>query len=70
MPDSFVGEIRFDSVPPAYLVMSRQLGMHFSQFEADPVVAGGSQIDMHVAPAAFKKWISDCLDSIWRPAAT
>jgi hypothetical protein len=69
MPDSFVGEIRFDSVPPAYLVMSRQLGMHFSQFEADPVVAGANQIDMQVSPAAFKKWISDCLNSIWQPAA-
>ena len=69
VPDSFVGEIRFDCVPPAYLVMSRQLGMHFSQFEADPVVAGESQIDMQVNPAAFKKWISNCLDSIWQPAA-
>jgi len=69
MPDSFVGEIRFDSVPPAYLVMSRQLGMHFSSFEADAVVAGESQIDMQVNPAAFKKWISDCLNSIWPPAA-
>ena len=69
MPDSFVGEIRFDCVPPAYLVMSRQLGMHFSSFEADPVVAGERQIDMQVNPAAFEKWISDCLDSIWQSPA-
>ena len=33
-PNSFVGEIRFDSVPPAYLVMARQLDMRFSRFEA------------------------------------
>lgn len=59
MPDSFVGEICVEGVPPAYLVMSRQLGMRFSRFEADP--AGENKIDMHVDTAGFGEWVRDYL---------
>ena len=64
MPNSFVGEIRFDGVPPAYLVMSRQLGMRFSRFKANIVAVERGQVDMQVDAAAFRKWIGDCLDSL------
>ena len=63
MPDSFVGEIRFEGVPPAYLVMSRQLGMRFSRFEANIVAVEGSQVDMQVNATAFREWICDCSSS-------
>jgi Glycosyltransferase 61 len=69
MPDSFVGEIGVEGVPPAYLVMSRQLGMRFSRFEANIVAVDRSQIDMQVEPAAFTTWICDCLDSLRRAAS-
>ncbi len=61
MPDSFVGEIRIDGVPPAYLVMSQQLGMHFSGFNANTLAIERSQVDMQVNVAAFRKWICHCL---------
>jgi len=61
MPDSFVGEIRLERVPPAYLVMSRQLGMRFSRFEANMLAIEGSEVNMQVNAVAFRKWISDCL---------
>jgi hypothetical protein len=64
MPDSFVGEIHADRVPPAYLVMSRQLGMRFSRFEADMLAVGRSRVDMRVNTAAFRKWIWDWLDPL------
>jgi hypothetical protein len=64
IPDSFVGEVYLDGVPPAYLVMSRQLGMRFSRFEANIVAVERSQVDMQVAPAAFRAWICGCLDSL------
>jgi hypothetical protein len=69
IPNSFVGEIRIDGVPPAFLVMSRQLGMRFSRFKADPVPAGKRQIDMQVDPAAFREWIRGCLDPLTQPAS-
>ena len=65
---SFVGEIRIDGVPPAYVVMAQQLGMRFSRFNATPLAIQGSQVDMQVDAAAFKKWIGDCLDSLKQPA--
>jgi capsular polysaccharide biosynthesis protein len=67
-PGSCVGEINTGRVFSHYLVMARQLDMHFSGFEADPVPAGGSQIDMHVNPPAFRKWISDCLGTACKTA--
>jgi hypothetical protein len=60
MPGSFVGEIYIEGVPPAYLVMSQQLGMRFGRFKAKELVKG-SQLDMQVDPRAFSKWISDNL---------
>jgi hypothetical protein len=68
MPDSFVGEIYIDGVPPAYLVMSQQLGMRFSRFKANALSVEQSQVDMQVDAAAFKKWICDCLDPLKQPA--
>jgi hypothetical protein len=62
MPDSFVGEAYLDGVPPAYLVLSQQLGMRFSRFEANMVAAERGRFDMQVEPVAFKTWICDCLD--------
>ena len=69
IPDSFVGEIGVEGVPPAYLVMSRQLGMRFSRFEANIVAVARSQVDMQVEPAAFTAWICGCLDSLRRAAS-
>jgi capsular polysaccharide biosynthesis protein len=69
MPDSFVGEIGVEGVPPAYLVMSRQLGMRFSRFEANIVAVERSQVDMQVEPAPFREWICGCLDSLRRAAS-
>ena len=63
MAGSFVGEIYIDGVPPAYLVMSKQLGMRFNRFKATLVVEQ-SRVDMQVDPAAFKKWMCDCLDPL------
>jgi hypothetical protein len=63
MPDSFVGEIRVEGVPPAYLVMSRQLGMRFSRFEANMLPIERGQDDMQVNAAAFREWICDCSSS-------
>jgi len=60
-PGSYVGEINIGSVFSHYLVMARQLEIHFSGFEADPVPTGRSQIDMQVNPPAFRKWISGCV---------
>jgi capsular polysaccharide biosynthesis protein len=68
MPDSFVGEIYIDGVPPAYLVMSQQLGMRFNRFKANSLPVEQSQVDMQVDAAAFKKWICDCLDPLKQPA--
>ncbi len=62
MPDSFVGEIHPDGVPPAYLVMSQQLGMRFSRFKANTLAIERSQVDMQVNAPAFRKWICHCLD--------
>jgi hypothetical protein len=62
MPDSFVGEIYIDGVPPAYLVMSQQLGMRFDRFKANVLAVERSEIDMQVNPAAFSNGIRDCLD--------
>jgi hypothetical protein len=61
-PNSFVGEIHIDGVPPAYLVLSQQLGMRFSRFKAIALEIEGGQVDMRVDPAAFRKWLGDCLD--------
>ena len=36
--------IRFEGVPPAYLVMSRQLGMRFSRFEANILATERSEL--------------------------
>jgi hypothetical protein len=63
MPDSFVGEIHTDGVPPAYLVMSRQLGMRFSRFKSNMLAIERGRVDMQVNAAAFRKWICDCLES-------
>jgi Glycosyltransferase 61 len=60
-PNSFVGEIHIDGVPPAYLVMSRQLGMRFSRFKAKTLEIERSQVDMHADATAFRKWIEECL---------
>src|SRR5215468_9678688 len=68
MPNSFVGEIYIDGVPPAYLVMSQQLGMRLNRFKASPVPVEQSQVDMQVDAAAFKKWIGDCFYSVKQPA--
>jgi hypothetical protein len=70
MPDSFVGEIRVEGVPPAYLVMSRQLGMRFSRFEANMLAIERSEVDMQVNAAAFRKWICDWLDPLKYAAST
>jgi hypothetical protein len=64
MADSFVGEICIDGVPPAYLVMSQQLGMWLNRFKANTLAVEQSQSDMQVNPAAFRKWICDCLDPL------
>jgi len=69
MPDSFVGEIHIDGVPPAYLVMSLQLGMRFSRFKANMLAVGRSQVDMQVNTAAFGEWICDCLDPLRQAAS-
>jgi hypothetical protein len=61
-PNSLVGEIRVDRVPPAYLVLSQQLGMRFSRFKATALEIERSQVDIQVDPAAFRKWLGDCLD--------
>jgi hypothetical protein len=63
MPGSFVGEIRVERVPPAYLVMSRQLGMRFSRFQANMLAIEQSEADMQVNAAAFRKWIRDLFGS-------
>lgn len=60
-PGTYVGEINTCRVFSHYLVMARQLDMHFSRFEADAVPLRGSQIDMQVSAPAFRKWLSDCL---------
>ena len=70
MPGSFVGEIHIDGVPPAYLVMSRQLGMRFSRFKADILAIGRGQVDMRVNTAAFGQWICDCLKPLRQTAST
>jgi hypothetical protein len=70
MPDSFVGEVYLDGVPPAYLVMSRQLGMRFSRFEANIAAIERGQVDMQVKPAAFRRWICDCLESLKQAPST
>jgi Glycosyltransferase 61 len=59
---SFVGEICIDGVPPAYFVMAQQLGMRFTRFNATPLAIEGSQVNMEVDPAAFRKWIVHCSD--------
>jgi Glycosyltransferase 61 len=61
-PNSLVGEIYIDRVPPAYLVLSQQLGMRFSRFKATALDIERSQVDLRVDPAAFRKWLGDCLD--------
>jgi capsular polysaccharide biosynthesis protein len=58
-PESFVGEIHIEGVPPAYLVMARQLGMRFSRFKANALEIGRSQVDIHVNAGAFGKWVCD-----------
>ena len=63
MPDSFVGELAVEGVPPVYLVLSRQLGMRFSRLEANIVAVERSQGDMQVNAAAFREWICDCSSS-------
>ncbi len=63
VPDSFVGEIRVERVPPAYLVMSRQLGMRFSRFEANMLAIERSEVDMQVNAGAFRKWIRNSFGS-------
>jgi hypothetical protein len=68
MPNSFVGEIYIEGVPPAYLVMAQQLGMRFNRFKANSPPVEQSQVDMQVDAAAFKKWICDCLDPLKQPA--
>jgi hypothetical protein len=68
-PDSCVGEVYIGRVFPHYLLTSRQLGMHFSRFEADPAPAGASD-DMHVKPTAFKKWISHRFERPPKPVAS
>ncbi len=70
MPDSFVGEIRVERVPPAYLVMSRQLGMRFSRFEANMLAIERSEVNMQVNAAAFRKWICDCLGPLTQVASS
>lgn len=57
MSGARVGEIHAGDVPPAYLVMSRQLGMHFSRFKAEKVSGKKNEIDMRVDGAAFCEWI-------------
>ena len=63
LPGSLIGEVHMDGVPPAYLVMSRQLGMRFSRFEASVLSVERSRSDVQVDPAAFKAWIYDCFRS-------
>jgi hypothetical protein len=69
-PNSFVGEIRTHSVPPAYLVMARQLGMRFSRFEAITPALERGQLDMRVDAAAFSRWVCDCLDPLKQAASS
>jgi hypothetical protein len=68
-PNSFVGEIRINGVPPAYLVMARQLGMRFSRFEASTVAIKRGQVDMRVDTAAFREWICHCLNPLKQAAS-
>jgi hypothetical protein len=70
MSGSHVGEIYAGRVPPAYLVMSRQLGMRFSRFEANIVAVERSLVDMQVNAAAFREWICGCLDSLKQAASS
>jgi hypothetical protein len=60
-PNSFVGEIYIDGLPPAYSVLSQQLDMRFNRFKADTLEIA-RQVDMQVNAAAFRKWIFDCFD--------
>jgi Glycosyltransferase 61 len=59
---SLVGEIYIEGVPPAYLVMSRQLDMRFSRFKADTLQIDRNQVEAHVNTGDFGKWIVNCLD--------
>ena len=61
MAGSVVGEIYIEGVPPAYLVMSKQLGMRFSRVKADALEIEKGQVDTQVDPTAFQKWLCDCL---------
>jgi capsular polysaccharide biosynthesis protein len=56
-PGSFVGEIHVNGVPPAYLVMSRQLGMRFSRFEAKLLTIDRVLVGMRADPRLFGEWI-------------
>lgn len=58
-PGSYVGEINAGRVFSHYLLMARQLDMHFSHFEADSIPLGANHIDMQVDPVAFEKWIAN-----------
>jgi hypothetical protein len=64
MPGSHVGEIYTGRVPPAYLVMSRQLGMRFSRFEADNASGNRNEIDMRIDGARFSQWVANCFDRL------
>jgi hypothetical protein len=60
MPGSRVGEIYMGRIPPAYFMMSRQLGMHFSRFEADNASGNRNETDMRIDGARFSEWVATC----------
>ena len=49
---------------PSYLVMSRQLGMRFSRFEADNASGNRNKIDMRIDGARFSQWVANCFDRL------
>ena len=65
-PGSYVGEVYIGRVQPPYLVMSRQLGMHFSRFKAHSASLGENQVDIWIDKALFSEWVSTYFDQFSR----
>jgi hypothetical protein len=63
---SCVGEISSGRVFPHYLVMSQQLGMHFSRFKADAALGKKNNVDMQINGALFSDWVSTYCERLSR----
>jgi capsular polysaccharide biosynthesis protein len=70
LPGSCVGEVSSGRVPPHththYLVMSQQLGMHFSRFKAEVASRERNHVDIRIDKALFSTWISTYSDQLSR----